>query len=420
MSKAADDVLTFLESLDNMQSTTPSTTTETKPTTTLNTSSIDTKEPGKLDNSNTTESVLKFLDDITATTTPTSTEVKTTPKIAEPVVTTASSNPVSSAKPADTNANRWNWGSIWSQAQSTVNQASQSFKTTMENAQKNIEKNEKLKGITLQFNKENIEKLGNDLKKMTVNVIDSIAPPISFSRPENETTIWLQVNSDENFSEQVKDIISYVKDEVFGNAKKNVIHGKLQLKTENLLKGKEKPSSIFGISNAVAVSDDTLKELVTLHPERQQKIQQVPLDKTQISPTAVANDEKPMKEIITTYRDIFMVVQPFFENLTRPNTEKILTHVSFYITLYYPNYQEPKDDIYMSYTSQSVSCKENMESTDVEINPLRNQIYEEWCDDQKLKAVESTVWSLFEELLVRKKEYSYDAQAIAGISGQII
>jgi len=61
-----------------------------------------------------------------------------------------------------------------------------------------------------------------------------------------------------------------------------------------------------------------------------------------------------------------------------------------------------------------------MERKDDETNPLRSQIYEEWNDDRKLKVIEGGVWTVFEELLVRMKEYNYDTETIAGLSGQVL
>jgi len=124
--------------------------------------------------------------------------------------------------------------------------------------------------------------------------------------------------------------------------------------------------------------------------------------------------------MVTNYYDMFLYIQPFYINLTRPNSEKTLTHIAYYIIFYYPNYDDPKKDIFISYTTQSVSCRDNMESKDDEPNPLRSQIYEEWNDDRKLKVIEGGVWSVFEELLVRMKEYNYDSETIAGLSGQVL
>ena len=120
---------------------------------------------------------------------------------------------------------------------------------------------------------------------------------------------------------------------------------------------------------------------------------------------------------------MFLYIQPFSIDLTRPNTEKTVNHIAYYILYYYPNYEDPKKDIFINYITQSVSCKDNMETKqeiEEENNPLRSQIYEEWNDDRKLKVIEGGVWTVFEELLIRMKDYRYDAEAVAGLSGQII
>ena len=91
---------------------------------------------------------------------------------------------------------------------------------------------------------------------MTVNVIDSIAPPISAFNPENETTLWIQINEKKDFSEQTNDVVKYVVDEMFANSavRRNVIKGKFILKNEVLPKDKRQPVSV-GISAAVNTAD---------------------------------------------------------------------------------------------------------------------------------------------------------------------
>jgi len=90
---------------------------------------------------------------------------------------------------------------------------------------------------------------------MTVNVIDSIAPPIAFY-PDNETTLWLQINEKKDFAEQANDVVKYVVDEMFGSSavRKNVIKGKFMIKNEILPKEKQQPVSV-GISAAVNTAD---------------------------------------------------------------------------------------------------------------------------------------------------------------------
>jgi len=415
-----NDVLQFLESLDKLQTPTSD---EANKTTTPAASSATGANVDAKASATTTESVLQFLDEITNTTT-TSTNITTptaTQSKPETSVTTATATATTVSGPAQQQKQEakggWNWGSFWNNAQNTVNQASQNLKKGMEAAQKNIESNERLRGITSQFNRENIEKLGNDLKKMTVNVIDSIAPPITNLNPDNETTFWIQINEDKDFAEQTNEVVKYVISEMFASSavRRNVIKGKFALKNEIIPKEKKQPISA-DISAAVNTAEDLFNEFIKAHPKREPKVQQVPTDKPE-DPNAT---EKPTKEIVTNYYDMFLYLQPFYINLTRPNTEKTLTHLAYYILYYYPNYEDPKKDIFISYTTQSVSCKGNMESKDDETNPLRSQIYEEWNDDRKLKVIEGGVWTVFEELLVRMKEYNYDTETIAGLSGQVI
>jgi len=419
-----NDVLQFLESLDKLQSPTTedanktSTTSTAAATTAVNTTNVDTKP-----SATTTESVLQFLDEITNTTTSSSATKTTTPAPSQtkPAASTANA----SAAPAEQKQEAkggWNWGSFWNNAQNTVNQASQNLKKSMEAAQKNLESNERIRGITSQFNKENIEKLGNDLKKMTVNVIDSIAPPISAFNPDNETTLWLQINEKKDFAEHTNDVVKYVVSEMFSNSsvRKNVIKGKFVIRNEFLPKEKQQPVSV-GISAAVNTADDLFKEFLEAHPKREPKIQEVPNKTPQTDKPEDPNaPAKPEQQIVTNFYDMFLFLQPFYINLTRPNSEKTLTHIAYYVIFYYPNYEDPKKDVFISYTTQSVSCRDNMESKDDEANPLRSQIYEEWNDDRKLKVIEGGVWTVFEELLVRSKEYNYDSETIAGLSGQVL
>jgi len=419
-----NDVLQFLESLDKLQTPTSEDASKTNTSTAAATTAVDTTNVDTKPSATTTESVLQFLDEITNTTTTPSTAAKTT----TPVTTTQAKPAASAAAPAPAEQKQeakggWNWGSFWNNAQNTVNQASQNLKKSMEAAQKNLESNERIRGITSQFNKENIEKLGNDLKKMTVNVIDSIAPPIIYN-PDNETTLWLQINEKKDFSEQANDVVKYVVEEMFANSavRRNVIKGKFVIKNEILPKEKRQPVSV-GISAAVNTADDLFNEFLASHPKREPKVQQVPSTSV-TTPTEKSEDPnappKPVQEIVTNYYDMFLFLQPFYINLTRPNTEKTLTHTAYYVIFYYPNYEDPKKDIFISYTTQSVSCRENMERKDDETNPLRSQIYEEWNDDRKLKVIEGGVWTVFEELLVRMKEYTYDTETIAGLSGQVL
>jgi len=410
-----NDVLQFLESLDKLQTPTGDEANKTSTPATGSTPAASTTAADGKPNATTTESVLQFLDEITNTTGTPSAPIATPATQAKPEVTTATATAPTEQKQEAKKG--WNWGSFWNNAQNTVNQASQNLKKGMEAAQKNIEGNERLRGIASQFNKENIEKLGNDLKKMTVNVIDSIAPPIPGFNTDSETTLWIQTNDTKDFSEQTNDVVKYVIEEMFASAavRRNVIKGKFTVKNEILPKEKQQPVSV-SIAAAVNTADDLFKEFTAAHPKREPKVQQIAVDK----PSDPNATEKPAKEIVTSYYDMFLYVQPFYINLTRPNTEKTLTHIAYYILFYYPNYENPKKDIFISYTTQSVSCRENMENKDDESNPLRSQIYEEWNDDRKLKVIEAGVWTVFEELLVRMKEYNYDTETIAGLSGQII
>jgi len=292
----------------------------------------------------------------------------------------------------------------------------------MEAAQKNLESNERIRGITSQFNKENIERLGNDLKKMTVNVIDSIAPPISAFNPTNETTLWVQINENKDFAEQVNDVVKYVVEEMFSNSvvRRNVVKGKFLIQNEILPKEKQQPVSV-GISAAVNTADDLFNEFLAAHPKREPKVQQIPaVASPNEKPESPNAEPKPVQEIVTSFYDMYLFLQPFYINLSRPNSEKTLTHTAYYVMFYYPNYEDPKKDIFISYTTQSVSCRDNMESKNDETNPLRSQIYEEWNDDRKLKVIEGGVWTVFEELLVRMKEYNYDTETIAGLTGQVL
>lgn len=416
-----NDVLQFLESLDKLQ--TPTGDDATKSSTSANaTTAVDTTNVDAKPSATTTESVLQFLDEITNTTTSSTAAANTSAKPASPAVNTNTATDAKSPieKKQETKSG-WNWGSFWNNAQNTVNQASQNLKKGMEAAQKNLEGNERLRGIASQFNKENIEKLGSDLKKMTVNVIDSIAPPISIYNPENETTLWIQINEKKDFAEQTNDVVKYVVEEMFANStvRRNVIKGKFILKNEILPKEKRQPVSV-GIAAAVNTADDLFNEFLAAHPKREPKVQQVPNYASPPSASGKSEDAKPTQELVTNYYDMFLFLQPFYINLSRPNNEKTLTHIAYYVVFYYPNYEDPKKDIFISYTTQSVSCRENMESKDDETNPLRSQIYEEWNDDRKLKVIEGGVWTVFEELLVRMKEYNYDSETIAGISGQVL
>ncbi|KAL6613583.1 hypothetical protein LY90DRAFT_663231 [Neocallimastix californiae] len=412
-----NDVLQFLESLDNLQSQTVNETNKTNaPATSTAT---------------TTESVLQFLDEITNTTTTTTTgnsgPSTSTTKKAEPTVTTTSATATATASVEQKQEEKkgWNWGTFWNSAQNTVNQASQNLKKGVEAAQRNIEGNERLRGIASQFNKENIEKLGNDLKKMTVNVIDSIAPPIGGFNPDNETTLWLQINDNKDFVEQANDVVKYVVEEMFDNSsvKKNVIKGKFNIKNEILPKEKQQQSISVGINDVMKTADNAFNEFITAHPKREPKVQQVTVDNPENSNPSGTTTTTTTTEIVTSYYDMFLYIQPFSIDLTRPNTEKTVNHIAYYILYYYPNYEDPKKDIFINYITQSVSCKDNMETKqeiEEENNPLRSQIYEEWNDDRKLKVIEGGVWTVFEELLIRMKDYRYDAEAVAGLSGQII
>jgi len=423
-----NDVLQFLESLDNLQSptvneankaSTPATSTEGKP------------------NATTTESVLQFLDEITNTTTTTTTgnsgTSASTIKKAEPTVTTTSAIATAATASATVSVEQkqeekkgWNWGTFWNNAQNTVNQASQNLKKSMEAAQKNIEGNERLRGIASQFNKENIEKLGNDLKKMTVNVIDSIAPPIGGFNPDDETTLWFQINDHKDFVEQANDVVKYVVDEMFASSsvRKNVIKGNFNIKNDILPKEKQQQPISVGINEVMKTADNAFNEFIAAHPKREPKVQQVTVEKPEgPNATGTTTTTATTTEIVTSYYDMFLYIQPFSIDLTRPNTDKTVSHIAYYILYYYPNYEDPKKDIFINYTTQSVSCRENMETKqekEEENNPLRSQIYEEWNDDRKLKVIEGGVWTVFEELLIRMKDYRYDAETMAGLSGQII
>lgn len=154
-----NDVLQFLESLDKLQTPTGDETNNNTSATGSNAAVNATNAESK-PNATTTESVLQFLDEITNTTNTTSASapVATPTTQAKPEVT-----PATVTVPAEQKQEAkkgWNWGSLWNSAQNTVNQASQNLKKGMEAAQKNIEGNERLRGIASQFNKENIEKLG--------------------------------------------------------------------------------------------------------------------------------------------------------------------------------------------------------------------------------------------------------------------
>jgi len=414
-----NDVLQFLESLDKLQTPTE----ETKTNNTSNTSTsgtttaVDTTNVDAKPSATTTESVLQFLDEITNNT-------NSSPS-APAASAAAQTKPSAASAPAEQkqeNKSSWNWGSFWNNAQNTVNQASQNLKKGMEAAQKNLEGNERLRGIASQFNKENIEKLGNDLKKMTVNVIDSIAPPISAFNPTNETTLWVQINENKDFAEQVNDVVKYVVEEMFSNSvvRRNVVKGKFLIQNEILPKEKQQPVSV-GISAAVNTADDLFNEFLAAHPKREPKVQQIPaVASPNEKPESPNAEPKPVQEIVTSFYDMYLFLQPFYINLSRPNSEKTLTHTAYYVMFYYPNYEDPKKDIFISYTTQSVSCRDNMESKNDETNPLRSQIYEEWNDDRKLKVIEGGVWTVFEELLVRMKEYNYDTETIAGLTGQVL
>jgi len=321
-----NDVLQFLESLDKLQTPTGDETKNTNSSATGSNAAINATNDESKPNATTTESVLQFLDEITNTTgtsAPMATPATQAKAEVTPVTATAPTEQKQEAKKG------WNWGSLWNSAQNTVNQASQNLKKGMEAAQKNIEGNERLRGIASQFNKENIEKLGNDLKKMTVNVIDSIAPPITGFNPDNETTLWVQINEKKDFSEQTNDVIKYVVEEMFSSSavRRNVIKGKFAIKNEILPKEKRQPVSV-GISAAVNTADDLFNEFISAHPKREPKVQEVPIEKPEDPNTT----EKPTKEIVTHFYDMFLFIQPFYINLTRPNTEK---NFNSYCLLYY-------------------------------------------------------------------------------------
>ncbi|ORX55252.1 hypothetical protein BCR36DRAFT_182896 [Piromyces finnis] len=253
-----NDVLQFLESLDKLQA--PTEETKTNTSTTTATTAIDTTNVNTKPSATTTESVLQFLDEITNNTSTANTSTPTASAPAKPTTTTTNA-PTEQKQEAKSG---WNWGSFWNNAQNTVNQASQNLKKSMEAAQKNLESNERIRGITSQFNKENIEKLSNDLKKMTVNVIDSIAPPISGYNMDNETTLWLQVNDKKDFSEQSNDVVKYVVEEMFANSavRRNVIKGKFSIKNEIIPKEKQQPVSV-GISAAISTADVRLVQRIS-------------------------------------------------------------------------------------------------------------------------------------------------------------
>jgi len=92
---------------------------------------------------------------------------------------------------------------------------------------------------------------------MTVNVIDSIAPPIGGFNPDNETTLWLQINDNKDFVEQANDVVKYVVEEMFDNSsvKKNVIKGKFNIKNEILPKEKQQQSISVGINDVMKTAD---------------------------------------------------------------------------------------------------------------------------------------------------------------------
>ncbi|KND04290.1 uncharacterized protein SPPG_00025 [Spizellomyces punctatus DAOM BR117] len=97
----------------------------------------------------------------------------------------------------------WGWGNIWSQAAKVSGAAATSLTKGLETAKamaeetaKAVSTNEKVKGIISNVNKEQFEKLGTDITRLTQSVVDTIAPPIgrgdhpSTAMFASNVTVW--------------------------------------------------------------------------------------------------------------------------------------------------------------------------------------------------------------------------------------
>ncbi|KAF9135795.1 hypothetical protein BGX30_011450 [Mortierella sp. GBA39] len=220
MSSSKDDVLQFLDSLDGDANTTPSTGTDQTGATASRDRTVSASSasglpatgaaPGGGADNQDEQSVLDFLDEITqSASTPVDTTAKATPpgsqgKSSFPNTTAAlpskylqqqqqQAAPQQQQQQQAQVDSRSSWlGSLWSTASEAVKNTQtvvqSSVKATMESqATKNLE--ERVKGFV---NAENIGKIGNDLKSLTLSsmttVLDVIAPPIA----EHEVVeIWL-------------------------------------------------------------------------------------------------------------------------------------------------------------------------------------------------------------------------------------
>ncbi|KAF9413037.1 hypothetical protein BGZ94_000863 [Podila epigama] len=212
MSSKDDDVLQFLDSLDGATADTSATSATTSGSSTIpprdrttSSSSGGANNAGAASDAQDEQSVLDFLDEITQSASSTSTPAPSTP----------AATPASSAAPSrylqqqqqqkqrddqqqqqqqqQQTDSRASWlGSLWSTAseavKTTQTAVQSSVKATMESqAGKTLE--ERVKGFV---NVDNIGKIGNDLKSLTLSsmttVLDVIAPPIA----EHEVVeIWL-------------------------------------------------------------------------------------------------------------------------------------------------------------------------------------------------------------------------------------
>ncbi|KAH8120562.1 maintenance of telomere capping protein 1 [Phellopilus nigrolimitatus] len=275
------------------------------------------------------------------------------------------------------NSGGWGWGSVWSSASAALQQA----RTVVDEGVKHLPINEQavkwreevMGYVPKNLTKEQLEKLGNDLRTVGystfTDILNAVAPPIS----EHEVIqVWSSHDMEgyDGVESLVYKALARVMEQVDG--------GDLVVNKGRESKPREKDSprnmnAVEGIETAFRLAEANIEELIKSNPMKE---------------TASA----PSAQVPTTHSSVYLRIQPFFTSLPSPGQSLSPkapakeTHLQFIIYLSDPDHQ-----LTHSTVTQAVPAKW-MDHWDTQ----------DWVEDVVVEALRTGVETIGQEYIVAR------------------
>ncbi|EJD04308.1 uncharacterized protein FOMMEDRAFT_19571 [Fomitiporia mediterranea MF3/22] len=270
----------------------------------------------------------------------------------------------------------WGWGSVWSSASAALQQArsavDESVKHIPINEQAAKWREEVMNRVPL--NKEQLEKLGNDLRTVgystLTDILNAVAPPIS----EHEVIqIWSSHDMEgfEGIESLVYKALARVMEQVEGG---DLIVNKGKESNPRESGSKRNMNAVEGLETALRLAEANIEELVKSNPQNEKKPQ-------------------PSGTVPTTYSSVYLRIQPFLSTLplpggkpSSPKSSTEPTHLQFLLYL-----SDPEHQLTLSTVTQASPAKW--------LDHWENQ---DWVEDVTAEILKTGVETIGQEYIVAR------------------